>query len=102
MGSADLCFREGQETRKVFLLSPECTEIDAWADKKALQVIFRNDRSPLSQVEYPDMASVPPVVIVKGNREPVRGPPRGAEIEAIDTAIARDVRIATVEFRYLR
>src|SRR5215467_6852461 len=102
MGNTELSFCEGQETRNVFLLNPECTEIDAWASKKVLQVVFRNDRSPLSQVEYPDMASVPPVVIVKGKRNPVIRPPRRPEIEAIDTAIARDMRIATVEFQILR
>lgn len=85
MGSTQLSFCKRQETRKVFLLSPECTEIEAWADKKVLQVILRKDGSRLSQVEYPEMAIVPPVVIVKGKREPVRGPPRRPEIEATGT-----------------
>src|SRR5689334_18842689 len=101
MGSTELSFCEGQETRKVFVLGSECTEIDAWADKKVLQVIFGNDGSCLSQVEYPDMATLPAGIIVKGNREPVRGPPRRPEIETIQTAIARNMRIGTVELQSL-
>ena len=102
MGHADLYFREGPQAWKVCLLAFERTwEKDARAADKVLQVALRNDHSCLSQFECPEMRGVPPAVIVKGQSYPVRDPCGCPDIEAIDTAITRNVSIPTANFQVL-
>ena len=62
----------------------------AWEKDKrgaeiVLQVALRNAHSGLSRFECPELRGVPPAVIVKGQRNPVRAPCGCPYIEAIQT-----------------
>src|SRR6478609_1663748 len=96
-----LHFTERKQAGNMFLLSQRHWEIETRASKKVLQMTLRDDCPRLSQFENTQMGIVPCIIVVKAYRYPPRHPRRSSKVKSIESAVPRDMRIATVYFHDL-